>query len=130
MVVCGILSGRRNREKDVEKGPSPDVQDVRIIGVATGLGCSIVVALILCIGGGVFLDRRFGTMPVLTLIGVALGLAVAGYQLWELAKLGNAKTQAGPLTRQIARLPMARAARSSEREGHSEPPRRSGGNEE
>ena len=55
----------------MEKSPNPDQQDLRVIGVATGLGCSIVAALVLCIGGGVFLDRQFGTAPVLTLIGVA-----------------------------------------------------------
>jgi F0F1-type ATP synthase assembly protein I len=95
----------------VSNGQTPDQQDVRVIGVATGLGCSIVVALLLCIGGGVLLDRQFGTSPVFTLLGVALGLVTAGYQLWELAKVGNTKTQAGPLTRQLYRLPMARASR-------------------
>jgi hypothetical protein len=69
------------------------------------------VALLLCIGGGVLLDRQFGTSPVFTLLGVALGMAAAGYQLWELAKVGNSKAQAGPLTRQLTRLPMARAPR-------------------
>jgi ATP synthase protein I len=95
----------------VSNGQSPDNQELRVIGVATGLGCSVVVALILCIGGGVLLDRQFGTSPILTLVGVALGLATAGYQLWELAKVGNSKEQAGPLTRQLSRLPMARASR-------------------
>jgi F0F1-type ATP synthase assembly protein I len=95
----------------VSNGQSPDQQELRVIGVATGLGCSIVVALILCIGGGVLLDRQFGTSPVFTLLGVALGLVTAGYQLWELAKVGNTKAQAGPLTRQLSRLPMARASR-------------------
>ena len=97
----------------MSNGQTPDNQELRVIGVATGLGCSVVVALILCIGGGVLLDRQFGTSPILTLLGVALGLATAGYQLWELAKVGNSKAQAGPLTRQIARLPMARASRPS-----------------
>lgn len=95
----------------MSNGQTPDQQDLRVIGVATGLGCSIVVALILCIGGGVLLDRQFGTSPVFTLLGVALGMATAGYQLWELAKVGNSKEQVGPLTRQLTRLPMARASR-------------------
>lgn len=95
----------------MSNGQTPEQHELRVIGVATGLGCSIVVALILCIGGGVLLDRQFGTPPVFTLLGVALGLATAGYQLWELAKVGNSKAQAGPLTRQISRLPMARASR-------------------
>jgi F0F1-type ATP synthase assembly protein I len=95
----------------VSNGQTPEQQDLRVIGVATGLGCSIVVALILCIGGGVVLDRQFGTSPIFTLLGVALGLATAGYQLWELAKVGNSKEKVGPLTRQLSRLPMARASR-------------------
>jgi ATP synthase protein I len=93
-------------------GPTPEQRDLRAIGVATGLGCSIVAALVLCIGGGVWLDNRFGTSPVLTLIGVALGLAAAAYQLWELAKVGSKTEQVGPLGRQFARLPYPRAARS------------------
>lgn len=120
-----MLRVREKPEVGVRESPNPDQQDLRVVGVATGLGCSIVAALMLCIGGGIFLDRQFGTTPVLTLVGVALGLAAAGYQLWELAKLGNTKSQAGPVTRQIARLPLARPAHAP---GSDErPPRR--GNE-
>lgn len=79
---------------------------MRAVGVATGLGCSIVAALVLCIGGGVWLDNRFGTSPVLTLLGVAFGLVVAGYQLWELTKVGSKTARPGPMARTIARLPM------------------------
>lgn len=114
----------------MQDGPTPEAQDVRIVGVATGLGCSIVAALMLCIGGGVWLDRQFGTSPVLTLIGVALGLATAGYQLWELAKLGSSKAQAGPITRQISRLPMARAPRHASPRGGSAPQREARESEE
>lgn len=100
-----------NRGADNQNGPTPEQQDLRAVGVATGLGCSIVAALVLCIGGGVWLDRQFGTSPILTLVGVALGLAAAGYQLWELANLGSKNRQAGPVSRQLARLPISRAAR-------------------
>jgi ATP synthase protein I len=114
----------------MEKGPTPEQQDLRVIGVATGLGCSIVAALMLCIGGGVWLDGRFGTSPVLTLIGVALGLAAAGYQLWELAKVGSKSQQAGPLTRQLTRLPMARATRAPHDRAENVPRRETERNEE
>jgi F0F1-type ATP synthase assembly protein I len=60
-------------------------QDWRAIGAASGLGCSIVASLLLCIGGGILLDRWLGTSPVLTLMGVALGLVVSGYLLYQLA---------------------------------------------
>ena len=92
-------------------GPTPEQQDMRAVGVATGLGCSIVAALILCIGGGVWLDSRFGTSPVLTLLGVALGLVVAGYQFWELAKVGSKTARPGPMTRTFRACLCPRGAR-------------------
>lgn len=60
-------------------------QDWRAIGAASGLGCSVVASLLLCIGGGILLDKWMGTMPIFTLVGVALGLAVSGYLLYQLA---------------------------------------------
>jgi ATP synthase protein I len=93
-------------EEAMADGPTPEQQDLRAVGVATGLGCSIVAALILCIGGGVWLDSRFGTSPVLTLLGVAFGLVVAGYQLWELTKVGSKTARPGPMARTLSRLPM------------------------
>ena len=112
------------------EGPTPEQQDLRAIGVATGLGCSIVAALVLCIGGGVWLDTHFGTTPVLTFLGIALGMGAAGYQLWELAKLGSKTEQAGPVTRTIARLPMPRPARAPRKRGSQAPGREDGRNEE
>jgi len=64
-------------------------RDLQAVGAATGLGCTVVVSLLLCIGGGVLLDSWLGTAPVFVLIGVALGLFTAGYLLYELAVLGQ-----------------------------------------
>ena len=60
-----------------------DRAELNQVAVASGLGCSIVASIVLTIGGGVLLDRVLDTTPVLTLIGVALGLVAAGYQLYE-----------------------------------------------
>jgi len=103
-------------EAGMADSPTPEQQDLRAVGVATGLGCSIVAALVLCIGGGVWLDSRFGTSPLLTLLGVVLGLVVAGYQLWELTKVGSKTAQPGPMARTIARLPMPSPRTTRERE--------------
>ncbi len=63
---------------------------MRAIGVASGLGCSVVTSLLVLIVGGVFLDDAAGTAPLFTLLGVALGLVVAGWQLYRLvAQLGT-----------------------------------------
>jgi ATP synthase protein I len=69
-------------------GTESQQRDLQAIGVATGLGITVVVSLLLCIGAGVLLDRWLGTSPILVLVGVALGLASAGYALYELAVLG------------------------------------------
>jgi F0F1-type ATP synthase assembly protein I len=53
---------------------------------ALNLGCSIVAPLIVFIVGGLFLDRYLGSTPLLTLIGVGIGLAGAGAQLVRLAR--------------------------------------------
>ncbi|HAX23499.1 MAG TPA: hypothetical protein DEU95_08870 [Chloroflexi bacterium] len=66
-------------------------RDWQAIGAASGLGFTVVGSLLLCVGGGILLDRWLGTMPIFTLIGVVLGLGAAGYSLYELAMLGDPK---------------------------------------
>ena len=57
---------------------------VRALGLVSGIGFSIA----LTIGGGVllglFLDDQFGTAPIFLLVGMLLGLALAGYTLYRL----------------------------------------------
>lgn len=77
-------------------------------GTAVGLGCSIVTSIILFIGGGVALDAWTDRSPLFTLIGVALGLIAAGYQLYELAQIGRTDRASGVVTRQIQKLPSSR----------------------
>jgi len=64
-------------------------RDWRMAGAASGIGCSVVASLLVTIGGGILLDRWLGIEPVGVLLGVALGLAAAGYSLYELTMLGN-----------------------------------------
>ncbi len=102
-------------------GPTPDERaQLGAAGVASGLGCAVVVSLIVLIGGGILIDRAAGTSPVFTLIGVALGLIAAGYQLWELTQVGRGDRPAGPLGRQLARLPGNRRAGSRSERGNEE----------
>ena len=85
-----------------------DRTELNQVAVASGLGCTIVASIVLTIGGGVLLDRVLDTAPVFTLIGVALGLIVAGYQLYELAVMGQRGRRPPPLARSLAKLPVAR----------------------
>lgn len=59
------------------------------IGQAVGIGFGVAAALVLPIVGGLVLDNRLGRAPLFTLIGVAVGLVAAGYQLVELTKAAN-----------------------------------------
>ena len=86
-------------------GPSPEQRaQLGAVGAATGLVCSVVVSLIVFIGGGVLLDRALGTAPVLTLAGVGVGLLAAGYELYELTRVGIKDRAPGPLGRGFASL--------------------------
>lgn len=76
-------------------------EDVQALGAAQGLGCGIVASLITFIGLGIFLDRQFDTLPILTLIGVVLGMGAAGYQLYELALVGRKDRESGPMGKAI-----------------------------
>ena len=69
-------------------GSTPE-RDWQAIGVASGLGCTVVASLLLCVVGGILLDRWLGTSPVLTLIGVLLGFFAAGYSLYELVVISD-----------------------------------------
>ncbi len=68
---------------------------------AIGLGWSIGVSLVVCILGGVFLDKWLGTTPWLTLTGVVLGLISAGYLLYELTLINRPDREAGPVARKL-----------------------------
>jgi hypothetical protein len=83
---------------------SKDQERLGAVGAATGIGCSIVVTLIVMIGGGIVLDRVTGMSPVFTLIGVAVGLIGAGYELYELAQIGRKERAPGPLARGLSEL--------------------------
>ncbi len=77
-------------------------RDWQAIGVASGLGCTVVVSLLLCIGGGIVLDRWLETSPIFTLIGMGLGLVTAAYSLYELAVLSDTSKGVVKLHRRTA----------------------------
>jgi len=72
------------------------------VGLAAGLGISVVVSLIFFVGLGIILDQWLDTTPWLTLSGVAIGLVAAGYQLYELVLASDNTRENGPLARTMA----------------------------
>ncbi len=73
-----------------------------MVGLATGLGISVVVSLIVFIGLGILIDQWLDRSPVFTLIGVGVGLIGAGYQLYELVLVSDRKRRNGPIGRTMA----------------------------
>jgi F0F1-type ATP synthase assembly protein I len=82
---------KKGSSSQLRQDPSSiDKKQMRATGIAAGLGCSIVATVIICIVGGVLLDRELGTEPWITLAGVGIGIVAAGYQLYELATFDRA----------------------------------------
>jgi ATP synthase protein I len=75
--------------RDQRGNPLGDRQQLKAVGLAVGLGCSVVAGLIICILGGVLLDRWLDTTPWFTLAGVLAGILAAGSQLYRLAMSGR-----------------------------------------
>ena len=86
------------------EAPTPEEREqLASAGMAVGMGCSIVVSVLISVLGGLFLDQLTDQTPLFTLVGVGLGLFLAGYQLWELAQLGSRTGKVGPVARRVAR---------------------------
>lgn len=54
-----------------------------LISLGFQLGFSLAIPLVVCIAGGVYLDKKFLTSPLFTLIGIILGLISSGYMLYK-----------------------------------------------
>jgi F0F1-type ATP synthase assembly protein I len=89
-----------------------DQQEARVVGLAAGLGCAVVASLVGAIGLGLILDQWLDTTPVFTLIGVAVGLIAAGYELYELVQASSSTGKNGPIARTMAQRMQARQAES------------------
>ena len=53
---------------------------LRFIGVGWFIGISILLGVV----GGLWLDNKFGTKPILVIVGLILGLVVAFYGVYRM----------------------------------------------
>lgn len=56
------------------------------LGIAMQLGFSIAIPLIVFIALGIWADKSFGTMPLLTIAGVLLSLVVSVAEIFQIIK--------------------------------------------
>jgi ATP synthase protein I len=69
--------------KPAKRHPSGDY---RLLATASSIGLSVVVAIFLGMGFGLWLDGRLGTRPWLMVAGLVLGIAAGFRNLYVLAK--------------------------------------------
>ncbi len=55
-------------------------------GMAFDLGIRLGISVAIGLGAGLFLDNWLRTSPILTLIGMVLGIAAAMYTIWDVAR--------------------------------------------
>jgi putative Ca2+/H+ antiporter (TMEM165/GDT1 family) len=65
------------------KGWSRAIQDS---GPYLGMGAGLAGTLVLAVGGGYWIDKRFGTTPAFILAGAAFGLLAVFYHLYKAYK--------------------------------------------
>lgn len=58
---------------------TPEKDSVSYLGLGTGLAVTLLVAL----GAGYWIDKRFGTAPIFMLAGAAFGLFAVFYHLYK-----------------------------------------------
>jgi F0F1-type ATP synthase assembly protein I len=49
-----------------------------------GVGWFIAISILLGVGGGLWLDNKFGTRPILVIVGLIFGLFVAFYGVYRM----------------------------------------------
>ena len=68
-----------------EPRPEPDRRWIRQLGALSGVGLTLVVATVVGLAGGYYLDRWLGSSPWLTLIGLLFGIAAGFVNLFRAA---------------------------------------------
>jgi F0F1-type ATP synthase assembly protein I len=61
-------------------------QDWKGVGSYGTVGIEVALSVVVGLAGGAWLDRRFGTEPWLTVLGVAYGVAAAARALYRAAR--------------------------------------------
>lgn len=84
-------------------GAEESDRNYQSIGLAATMGFGIAISLAVMVGGGVWLDVRLNSAPLWTIIGLALGMIAAGYQLYELVLASRKDRKHGPIATRLAK---------------------------
>lgn len=75
---------KRGPSPDERRPPAPRPKPNPLSLLGAGLELAGLIAVLAL--GGWWLDRRYGTLPLFTLIGAAVGIVGGLYNLWKRAK--------------------------------------------
>jgi F0F1-type ATP synthase assembly protein I len=75
-------------QQDGDDGKPAEGSQAANWGMAFDLGLRLGISVVLGVGGGLLLDSWLHTSPILTLIGVVLGIGAAMYTIWDVARKG------------------------------------------
>jgi len=81
-----------NPEKKAPSGPTEEDKDAlvrRRRGEALGLGYTIAGGMAFFSWIGYMVDKKRGTGPFWTVVGMFMGLIFGGYEVWKLTRLYN-----------------------------------------
>ena len=78
----GLLKDRSDKEPD---------RDIRQIGLLAAVPSLLLVAPLIGYLGGWWLDGKLGTEPYLSVIGIFMGIAAAGLEIYQLVKKASSK---------------------------------------
>jgi len=73
----------QRRREDAAPDSRREPGTLRQIGSFLGLGAEFAVTIAFCVLGGFWLDQRWTTTPLLTIIGALLGMAAAFYSMYK-----------------------------------------------
>lgn len=69
--------------------PFLDPKSAKAFGRVGGLGLELAAYFLIGVKGGEWLDRRFGTAPVLQRVGLFFGIFAGFYSLWKLTRVSS-----------------------------------------
>ena len=71
---------------------------LRAMALAAEIGGTVLGSMLICLGGGILLDRQLGTKPLFLLIGLGLAFIAIGYALYQAATVGTRRRGPGQAT--------------------------------
>ncbi len=66
-----------------DRGPSGPGRAFQQVGPYLSIGVEFTASILICLGAGWWIDKRFGTAPVLMLVGAFFGMAAGFYNLYR-----------------------------------------------